>query len=207
MNPTIDSLNIVRKIAETVNTFHHHYHILYDLATQYYDNDQMLQYVEIGAYAGGSACLMLQRPNTNVISIDIGYPINRGVVLSNTSKYNVHGNSYDYVQEDSHDPLTKESLRSILSKGIDILFIDGDHSYIGVHEDFNMYESMVNTGGFIIFDDYNDRMYSPEVKKAVEDLLLQVDSRYLVIGTVPNKLNAFPVEISEGNCFIIRKTK
>jgi predicted O-methyltransferase YrrM len=207
MNPTIDSLNIVRKIAETVNTFHHHYHILYDLATQYYDNDQMLQYVEIGAYAGGSACLMLQRPNTNVISIDIGCPINRGVVLNNTSKYNVHGNSYDYVQGDSHDPLTKESLRSILSKGIDILFIDGDHSYIGVHEDFNMYESMVNTGGFIIFDDYNDRMYSPEVKKAVDDLLLKVDSRYLVIGTVPNKLNASPVEISEGNCFIIRKTK
>ena len=70
---TQESLTLTRTISDSINnqTMHHHYHILYDIANTY-SKDTNITYVEIGCYAGGSACLVLQRPNTKVISIDLG---------------------------------------------------------------------------------------------------------------------------------------
>jgi hypothetical protein len=84
---TIESLNLTQKISNEINdqTFHHHYHVLYDIAN-IYPVSYTLTYVEIGCYAGGSACLMLQRPNTNVVSIDLGTPIHENIVYTNTLK-------------------------------------------------------------------------------------------------------------------------
>ena len=36
---------------------------------------------------------------------------------------------------------------------IDFLFIDGDHSYEGVKNDFEMYKPLVSKGGIIVLDD------------------------------------------------------
>ena len=89
---------------------------------------------------------------------------------------------------------------------IDILFIDGDHSYDGIVEDFNNYVDFVNDGGFIVFDDYNDIMFSPEVKIAVNDIVSTLDlSKYSVMGSIKNEYSAKPVELLENNCFIVRK--
>ena len=68
---TKNSLDITQKISEEMDgkTFHHHYHILYDIIKTYPD-DYHLNYVEIGCYAGGSASLVTQRKNTNIFSID-----------------------------------------------------------------------------------------------------------------------------------------
>lgn len=203
MKPTIESLNLVRKISESVDTFHHHYHILHDIATQYYGNGHV-RYVEIGAYAGGSACLMLQRPNTSVVSIDIGYPIDPQIVKKNTHRH-LCGNKYQYIIGDSGNISTKEELKTSIDGSIDILFIDGDHSYSGVQRDFAMYEDLLSDDGFIVFDDYNDSKWSPEVKKAVDDLIPDIVDRYSIIGTAPNILEAKPKEIVDGNCFVIRR--
>ena len=42
-----------------------------------------INYVEIGAYAGASAILMLHNKNVKVISIDIGHPVNKQKVIEN----------------------------------------------------------------------------------------------------------------------------
>jgi predicted O-methyltransferase YrrM len=49
---------------------------------------------------------------------------------------------------------TREDLRRLLgSRGIDLLFIDGDHSYAGVRWDFEAYGSLVRPGGLIALHD------------------------------------------------------
>jgi cephalosporin hydroxylase len=202
---TQNSLIEVETISNQINnqTFHHHYHILYDIANSY-PVDYILNYVEIGCYAGGSACLMLQRENTNVFSIDLGNPINPEIVKQNVNKLNKHTNNYNYIQGSSHDLEIINKLIEYIDE-IDILFIDGDHSYDGVILDFEMYSKLVKSGGYIIFDDYNDYQYSPQVKPAVDSIVSNLKNSYNIIGTVKNTLGARPAELIDGNCFIMQK--
>ena len=87
---------MVAQIATVLPTFHHHYHIIYDVAETF--GDKKINYVEVGAYAGGSSCLMLQRPNTTIVSIDLGEPISKGEVLENVIIYKNNNNYYKYIQ-------------------------------------------------------------------------------------------------------------
>jgi predicted O-methyltransferase YrrM len=202
---TKQSLELTRKISDEINnqTFHHHYHILYDIASSY-DSSYDINYLEIGCYAGGSACLMLQRPNTNVISIDIGYPIDKEIVIQNVNKLNKHNNKYTYIKGDSRNSDTVSKLERELNDDlIDILFIDGDHSYDGVVSDFNIYKKYLRKGGYIIFDDYNDSQYSPEVKNAVDNLELD---GYEILGSFGDEFGARPVGL-KSNEFVIKNNK
>mgnify|MGYP002654828324 CR=1 FL=1 len=127
------SLDMVRQIATEVATFHHHYHILYDIANTF--GDKKINYVEIGAYAGGSSCLMMQRPDTTIISIDLGVPIPKAVVFENVINYKSNNNYYKFIEGNSQSQTTKDKVIETLSNSrvlgytnkIDILFIDGDH--------------------------------------------------------------------------------
>lgn len=193
IKPTKESAELTQKIADAINneTFHLQYNILYDIAKSYSDS-KLLTYLEIGCYAGGSACLMLQRPNTNVISIDLGGPIPKDRVYENVNKLNVHSNLYTYIQGNSQSIETENQLRHILqNNNVDILFIDGDHSAIGTQKDFEIYSKYVADGGYIVFDDYNDHKYCPEVKPAVDALDF---TNYEILGEF-------------GNEFIVRKKK
>jgi cephalosporin hydroxylase len=213
LKPTQKSLDMVRQIASNVSTFHHHYHILFDIAETF--DDKKLNYVEIGAYAGGSSCLMLQRPNTTVISIDLGEPIPKVVVFENVINYKNNNNYYKYIQYKSQVIEAKNLLIEALnnsrvlgySNKIDILFIDGDHSLNGVLSDFNMYSDLVAIGGYIVFDDYYDDVHSPDVKKALDEIILPNLVDYEIIGTLENNLGAYPIELKDGNCFIIKKVQ
>jgi hypothetical protein len=73
---------------------------------------------------------------------------------------------------------------------VDILFIDGAHDYNSVINDWRNYNGFVNSGGYIIFDDYNDYKYSPEVKPAVDEIVKHIDSTvYEIIGSPLNTLD------------------
>ena len=73
---------------------------------------------------------------------------------------------------------------------VDILFIDGAHDYNSVINDWKNYNGFVNSGGYIIFDDYNDYKYSPEVKPAVDEIVKHIDRKvYEIIGSPLNTLD------------------
>ena len=201
---TKNSLDITQKISEEMDgkTFHHHYHILYDIIKTYPD-DYHLNYVEIGCYAGGSASLVTQRKNTNIFSIDLGTPILPEIPIKNIEKFNIFNNHYEYIQGNSQKIETLEKLKTFIDD-IDVLFIDGDHSYNGVKNDFNLYSPLVKNGGYVVFDDYNDHVSSPEVKSAVNEIVSTLIG-YKIIGTLPNVHGARPDTLLEGNCFIIKK--
>jgi predicted O-methyltransferase YrrM/uncharacterized protein YifN (PemK superfamily) len=200
---TQQSLDLVHEISRHINdqTFHHHYHVLYDIANTF-AREHSIDYLEIGCYAGGSACLMLQRPHTQVTSIDLGWPVSPDTVQANVARLNHCGNSFRYIQGNSSDPGIIDQARDRL---YDILFVDGDHSYHGVWRDFMAYHDMVKPGGYLVFDDYNDTKHSPAVHSAVDHIANQCRNSWEILGTVPNDLEARPKEIQQGNCFIMRR--
>lgn len=202
---TQESVDLVKKISGEIDnkTFHHHYHVLYDIVNTYPTNYNV-KYVEIGCYGGGSASLVIQRKNTSVISIDLGRPIPMETAVNNVNKLNKHKNFYKYIKGSSHNPQTFDVLKQHIDE-IDVLFIDGDHSVAGVKKDFEIYEKIVKLGGYIVFDDYNDDRHSPGVKIGVNQLLPTIKENYEIIGCFQNDLGAKPETKKEGNCFIIRK--
>lgn len=52
---------------------------------------------------------------------------------------------------------------------IDILFIDGDHSYQGVRNDLRILIPKLRSGGYVAFHDYNNNAAFPGVKKAADE--------------------------------------
>lgn len=183
---TSDSLLLATEIQKKVPGFHTYHHILLDIAGLF--SDKKINYVEIGCYAGASACLMVQRKNTNVYAIDRGKPVAKRVAVKNVAAYNKHKNRFFYIEENSNSRMALYKLKQQLQgKTIDILFIDGSHKFEDVIADFRIYSKLVAPGGFIVFDDYDDQRYSPQVKKAV-DFLSETDfSGYYIFERTKNE--------------------
>ena len=200
--------DILARIAE--RSFHHHTHILYDLR-DLFDGD--VTYMEIGSYCGASASLLLQHPRkTHVYCIDPlsldkshfrGHQNQEQTLRQNLEKFK-GTNTYTVVKGLSN---SKTVLNTITGVKVDILFIDGDHTYKGVKQDFSNYEHLVRAGGFIVFDDYLDSKYSPDVKKAVDDIVKELDlEQYEVIGSLPNYSQAYPkLQANRSNEYILFK--
>jgi len=75
---------------------------------------------------------------------------------------------------------------------IKLLHIDGDHRRHGVWLDFLLYNPYVVKGGYVVFDDYGDHQYSPEVGPAVDTMRsMNLFSSYEVIGQVEPFADSF----------------
>ncbi len=106
---------------------------------------------EIGTAQGGTNYLLGQAlPSTElVLGIDI--------FVRNTTllrDFNLRRIEQVYVNGSSYSPATVERVGELLSgRKLDLLFIDGDHSYEGVKQDFLGYRDFVRRGGLIAFHD------------------------------------------------------
>ena len=58
-----------------------------------------------------------------------------------------------FIRGDSHDPVIRTAAVAALDAPIDVLMIDGDHTYAGVRKDFEEYAPLVRAGGLIVFHD------------------------------------------------------
>jgi len=115
--------------------------------------------VEIGSYAGGTLWAWTRLADT-VWAVDL--PPTGTYAATGTAQQS-HGASM--VFGDSHDPLTGETLRSALQgRPIDVLFIDGDHTYGGVKADHEMYGPLVRAGGLIGFHDIVAHPGQPDIE-------------------------------------------
>lgn len=138
--------------------------------------------VEIGTKYGGTFwiwCSMFNASDDLNISIDMSDGGKHGgiteVEMDNRDKlFNETFTNCKFIRGDSHFHETFTTLcklshatrlppsgiinsKMLLYKPfIDFLFIDGDHSYEGVKEDFEKYSPYVKTGGSIVFHDIND---------------------------------------------------
>jgi len=142
-------------------------------------------YVEIGVLYGGSLIKQMEdNQECRFIGIDpfSGYygntydPHRRvdltdhlEIVNKNITENNPHNHIFDLIKGFSNECM--KPLKDLLKQDkIDYLFIDGDHSYQGVMDDFNNYKQFMNQDGLMVFDNYNDPNWQ-EVKVAVDEII------------------------------------
>lgn len=111
--------------------------------------------VEIGCDAGGTLYVW-NRIAPTVLGIDLpGGPFGTGRPLT------PHGSSL--ILADSHDVRTYgAALGFLYGQEADMLFLDGDHTYEGVMQDFFTYRLLVREGGAIVLQDIRDH-HRPDV--------------------------------------------
>ncbi len=117
-------------------------------------------FLEIGTRNGGTFFVLcrLADPEAIVISLDLpggrfggGYTIFQVPVIR---RMKMARQKLHLVRADSHRLETQLRVTNALhSCQLDLLFIDGDHTYEGVKKDFDMYSPLVKKGGIVAFHD------------------------------------------------------
>ena len=88
-----------------------------------------------------------------VVTCDLRNPEHR-CELYKKFPHSLSGCEIVTLEGDSHNKNFKEKVYSEFSnEKLDFLFIDGDHTEVGVEADFNNYKDMVREGGIIAFHD------------------------------------------------------
>ncbi len=118
--------------------------------------------LEVGTEKGGTFFLLTRAaaPDAFLVTLDLpagqmsSYPAWREKLYRGFAQ---NEQRIELVRKDSHDPRTLETVRKLLGeRKLDLLFIDGDHSYAGVKKDFELYSTLVAPGGTIAFHDIVD---------------------------------------------------
>jgi predicted O-methyltransferase YrrM len=116
--------------------------------------------VEIGTAAGGTFYCLSQvaDPSALLVSIDfLGGNYGGGQTNIECKLFATFGpptQRFEFLRERSFLQSTLRALRKVLDgRPIDMLFIDGDHSYAAVKSDYEMYHPLVAEDGMIAFHD------------------------------------------------------
>jgi predicted O-methyltransferase YrrM len=119
--------------------------------------------MEIGTSTGGVLFLLARAaaPDATLIGLDLpraSDAVGHGGVQPWKERYYrgfaARGQTIHLVLGDSHDAATRSRVEALLAgRELDVLFIDGDHSYDGVRRDFRDYSPFVRPGGLIGFHD------------------------------------------------------
>lgn len=116
--------------------------------------------VEIGTHAGGTLFVLSHcaHPRATVVSIDLpgaqfsgGRPTLLNLVLPRVP---LPTQRFQRLQGDSHNRTSVDWLRGVLrGLPVDLMLIDGDHTYGGVKQDFETYSPFVRSGGMVVLHD------------------------------------------------------
>jgi len=104
--------------------------------------------LEIGVHYGGTINLwskFVVGDDPLIIGVDISYDLTEKSVMNS---------GFKLVKGDSKDDITLAEVKRILSgREVDYLFIDGDHLYPSVMNDYVKFLPLVRSGGIIGFHD------------------------------------------------------
>ncbi|HEV7396247.1 MAG TPA: class I SAM-dependent methyltransferase [Pyrinomonadaceae bacterium] len=108
---------------------------------------------EIGSAGGGTTFLLTQAAAQDavIVTIDLEFsrPRQEAIIrfASNTQRvFCLEGNSH-------HPQMVREVRNCLDQQTLDVLYLDGDHSYEGIKTDFELYSPLVRPGGIIVFHD------------------------------------------------------
>ena len=114
----------------------------------------------------------------NAVDAILNTPINPQVFLRNMQICNIPPEHYRMIRQYSTDPA---ALLELAGERINLLIIDGDHTYDGVKFDFETYAPLLAAGGYVIFDDYNAKEW-PGVQQYVDELIRNLPHDFSYIG-------------------------
>ena len=133
--------------------------------------------VEIGTSMGGTLYLWtrLAQADATIISADLpGGKFGGGYSPLRTPLYQSFARAQQklhLLRVDSHEKATLEQVKQLLGgEPIDFLFIDGDHTYEGVKQDWEMYSPLVRPGGLVAFHDIAMNYDDTQVKRFWDEL-------------------------------------
>jgi cephalosporin hydroxylase len=116
--------------------------------------------VEIGSRKGGTLVLwmLMAAQDAMVVSVDLPFGLFGGgdftAELQNAGRFRQGTQQLHFIRGDSHLPQSKAEVDRLLQgRPVDLLFIDGDHTYAGVKQDYELFSPLVPDGGLIIFHD------------------------------------------------------
>jgi predicted O-methyltransferase YrrM len=116
--------------------------------------------MEIGTAKGATLLSWCRIASKQVISVDLEHGIHGGgypAVKQHLYSEFTHGREgvrLDLFQENSQILATRQKVQAVLgTANLDVLFIDGDHSYEGVKKDFELWSPLVRPGGIVLFHD------------------------------------------------------
>jgi predicted O-methyltransferase YrrM len=128
--------------------------------------------LEIGTSMGGTLYLWtrLAQPDGTIVSVDLpGGKFGGGYSPLRTPIYRRFGRleqKLHLMRANSHEAATLQEVKGLFGgTEIDFLFIDGDHTYEGVKQDWEMYSPLVRQGGLIVFHDVAGNYEETQVKR------------------------------------------
>jgi len=140
--------------------------------------------LEIGTNRGGTFFVLCQvsAEDAKVISVDMpgamfGDKKPKFYTEFVISRMKRPRQTYRRVVGDSHSLETLRRVEGVLcGEKLDFLFIDGDHTYNGVRQDFDMFSPLVRSGGIVGFHDI--AVHPPETHCEVNRLWEEIKSNY-----------------------------
>jgi cephalosporin hydroxylase len=127
--------------------------------------------LEIGTADGGTLLAWSRIASEKIVSVDVplnpmgwGYAPVRQRLYREFSRGRPHLEIH-LIFGNSHTENTRKIVEDRLAgRKVDLLFIDGDHSYDGVRRDYELWKGLVRAGGYIVFHDILPHTISPDCK-------------------------------------------
>ena len=143
--------------------------------------------MDIGTANGGTLYLFSKIINKNglIISTDM---LHQEWKMNFYKSFATDSKQIFLITGDSHKKTTFDSIKKILkNKKLDLLFIDGDHSYLGVKSDFDMYKRLVKKGGIIAFHDIASGYIANPRWAEVNKFWVQLKRKYKHVEIIEDK--------------------
>ena len=143
-------------------------------------------HVEIGVLFGGGLLLTIHAVKSagsknRIVGIDplcgyydehcdpvTGLQVRASTVHRNVRRMKLATSQFQLVVARSADKVASDALAGIELASV---WIDGDHSYEGVRNDWLIYSPRVCHGGFVLFDNYSDGSF-PDIDRFIEEEIL-----------------------------------
>ena len=146
---------------------------------KFFQSLNIKSFIEIGTNQGGTFAIWSKLSEDGLrISVDLpGGDFGTNFDLEKRDSYlKSLGSNVHMLHGSSHDKSMLESVQNILNgEKVDFLFIDGDHTFLGVKLDYMMYKDLVKSGGWIAFHDIKDTWFHQSVNCRVDQLWSELE--------------------------------
>lgn len=157
----------------------------FETFVRFLDKQQPLTVLELGLFLGGTLYVWARGIDSTDRLVSVDQPVwNECTHSRRAAVYPTFSETarIDILYGNSHKERTYEEVTDRFDGDVDFLFVDGDHTYNGVNEDFTMYRRLVDDDGIIAFHDIKRHARDRQEKQArlreVDDLA----EEYVTIG-------------------------
>lgn len=147
---------------------------------EFLKSQKLQNFMEIGTNQGGTFICWSKVCDIKGLKISLDWangPWGSSFDVNHRNKklYECSENVY-IIDGDSHSMQMYNQVKKIIGeKKLDFLFIDGDHSEVGVQMDFFMYKEFVREGGYIGFHDIKETKFHKDVNCLVSEFWKKLD--------------------------------